>query len=45
MGSSDWAPRWARFPYLTMQQVYTGPSVRRVADFGAPAEGWSERAG
>ena len=45
MGPSDWAPRWARLPYLTMQQVYTGPSVRRLADFGAQAEGWSERAG
>jgi len=45
MGSSDWAPRCARLPYLTMQQVYTGPSVRRLADFGAQAEGWSERAG
>jgi len=39
MGSSDWAPRSARLPYLTMQQVYADPSVRRLADFGAQAEG------
>jgi len=45
LGSLDREAQWARTPYRKMQQVYMGPSVSRLAGFGAQAEGVSERAG